>query len=136
MSQENEIEAEKPSPTTDFLLSDGASCSASFGTLQDAYLRIITAPWKQATRGPNGCPIIGNANGTRVCMLAHSTNHSDQREEAEANAGLIEAAPRMLKALQTIAGYNPNAMSGYECKEIAAEVLESIHLPNTRKKSK
>jgi len=109
-----------------------APCSASFGTMQDAYLRIISAPWKQATRGPNGCPIIGNRNGIMVCMLAHSTNHSDQREEAEANARLIEAAPRMLKALQTIAGYDPNAMSGYECKEIAAEVLESIHLPKSQ----
>ena len=30
MSQENEIEAKKLSPTTDFLPSDGASCSPSF----------------------------------------------------------------------------------------------------------
>jgi len=30
MSQENEIEAEKLSPTTDFLPSDGASCSSFF----------------------------------------------------------------------------------------------------------
>ena len=30
MSQENEIEAKKLSPTTDFLPSDGASCSASW----------------------------------------------------------------------------------------------------------
>lgn len=32
MSQENEIEAKKTSPTTDFLPSDGASCSASSDT--------------------------------------------------------------------------------------------------------
>jgi len=108
---------------------DAPICSASFGTMQDAYLRIIAAPWKQATRGPNGCPIIGNAKGVMVCMLAHSANHSDQREEAETNAMLIEAAPRMFKALRSIAGYDPNTMSGYECKEIAAEALESI-LPN------
>ena len=65
-----------------------------------------------------------------VCMLAHSTNHSDQREEAEANGGLIEASPRMFKVLQTIAGYYPNAMSGYACKQLATEILESIIPPN------
>jgi hypothetical protein len=141
MSQENEIEEENPSLTKDFLPSDGASYSASFGTMQDAYLRIIDAPWKQGTRGPNGCPIIGNAKGTMVCMLAHSANHRDQQEEAETNARLIEAAPRMLSGLIEIAkqhlaaemddhtSENADWEGGYDAiVKIARAALES--LPN------
>lgn len=69
-------------------LSDASTCSA-----------LSAQPWKQATRGPNGCPIIGDRKGVMVCMLAHSANESRQKETAEANANLIAAAPELLSAL-------------------------------------
>lgn len=61
-------------------------------------------PWKQGTRGPNGCPIIGTEKGLMVCMLAHSANESGQKEQAEANAHLIAAAPELLEALEELSG--------------------------------
>ena len=64
-----------------------------------------TGPWKQGTRGPNGCPIIGNGRGLMIAMLAHSDKVPDQVEQAEANALLIAAAPEMLEALQDAATY-------------------------------
>lgn len=42
MSQENKIEAEKPSPTTDFLPSDGASCSAWVEVSKDDFDQYIS----------------------------------------------------------------------------------------------
>jgi hypothetical protein len=42
--------------------------------------------------------------------------------------GMKRREREMLKALESIAGYTPDKMSGFECKEIAAEALES--LPN------
>lgn len=59
-------------------------------------------PWHQGTRGPNGCPIIGDAKHTMVCMLAHTDKQPEQRERAEANAQLIAAAPELLEALKGI----------------------------------
>jgi len=59
-------------------------------------------PWKQATRGPNGCPIIGDGKGLMVAMITHSANEHDQSVEAEANAHLIAAAPDLLEALESI----------------------------------
>ena len=68
------------------------------------------APWNYYTEPqPNGCPIIGNDKGLMVAMLAHSINYPDQREEAEANARLIAAAPELLQALQEVTAY---------CKEL------------------
>ena len=49
---------------------------------------ITKGDWKVAPHGPNGCPIVGAA-GVMVAMLAHSVNHEDQRDAAEANADLI-----------------------------------------------
>lgn len=36
-----------------------------------------------------------------VCMLAHSINHSNQKEEALSNAALIAASPELLAALSS-----------------------------------
>lgn len=57
-------------------------------------------PWHQATRGPNGCPIIGDSKHIMVCMLAHTDSLDDQKERAEANAKLIAAAYEMAEALK------------------------------------
>lgn len=55
-------------------------------------------PWRFTTSPqPNGCPIVGS-NGLMICMLAHSINHEDQKEEALANAALIAAAPELYEA--------------------------------------
>ena len=58
-------------------------------------------PWRFYTEPqPNGCPIVGNGRGLMLAMLAHSVNYPDQRDEANANARLIAAAPELLEALQ------------------------------------
>jgi hypothetical protein len=58
-------------------------------------------PWRFSTEPqPNGCPIVGNARGLMVAVLAHSINYNSQREEALANARLIAAAPELLDALE------------------------------------
>lgn len=63
-------------------------------------------PWRFTTSPqPNGCPIVGS-NGLMICMLAHSINHEDQKEEALANAALIAAAPDMKEALEKIIAMN------------------------------
>lgn len=56
------------------------------------------APWRTATMGPNGCPIVGSKT-TMVAMLAHPVNEYDQAEQAKANAHLIAAAPELLALL-------------------------------------
>lgn len=57
-------------------------------------------PWRFYTEPqPNGCPIVGNGHGLMLAMLAHSVNYPDQRDEANANARLIAAAPELLEAL-------------------------------------
>lgn len=51
MQTQNEIEAEKPSPTTDFRPSDGASCSRLFRLPKFAYVN-----WhKAAPNAPKNC---------------------------------------------------------------------------------
>ena len=52
---------------------------------------------------PNGCPIVGSS-GLMIAMLAHSINHTEQRETAIANARLIAAAPELLMALKELLG--------------------------------
>jgi hypothetical protein len=47
--------------------------------------------WRQGTRGPDGCPIIG-CGGVMIAKLAHSTKEPSQAKEAEANAAFIAAA--------------------------------------------
>lgn len=60
-------------------------------------------PWRFYTEPqPNGCPIVGNGSGLMLAMLAHSVNYPDQRDEANANARLIAAAPDLLEALQAV----------------------------------
>lgn len=57
-------------------------------------------PWRSYTEPqPNGCPIVGNDRGMMVAMLAHSVHYKDQRDEAQANARLIAAAPCMYSLL-------------------------------------
>lgn len=56
-------------------------------------------PWKQATRGPNGCPIIGDNKGVMIAMLTTGLNFEDQ---SEANAHLIASAPDLYAALEDI----------------------------------
>ena len=61
-------------------------------------------PWRFYTEPqPNGCPIVGNGRGLMLAMLAHSVNYPDQRDEANANARLIAAAPELLEALIELA---------------------------------
>ena len=59
-------------------------------------------PWRYYTESqPDGCPIVGSG-GPMVAMLAHSVNHPDQSDEANANAYLIAAAPELLEALECL----------------------------------
>lgn len=46
------------------------------------------APWREGTRGPNNCPIIG-ARGLMIAML---TTGIDFQDEADANASFIVRA--------------------------------------------
>lgn len=58
-------------------------------------------PWRFYTGPqPHGCPIVGNGRGLMLAMLSHSVNYPDQRDEANANARLIAAAPELLEALK------------------------------------
>lgn len=66
-------------------------------------------PWRFYTEPqPNGCPIVGNGRGLMLAMLAHSVNYPDQRDEANANARLIAAAPELLDALQWLVDLMPD----------------------------
>lgn len=66
-----------------------------------------------------------------VCMLAHSVNEPDQRDEALANARLICAAPDMAEALRAFIAYNqgdwdqgPEHDAAYQrCVDIARAAL-------------
>lgn len=66
---------------------------------------LINGPWQQGTKGPNGCPIIGNGKGVMICQVAHSVNHEDQRETAESHANLIAAAPDLLEQVIFVSDY-------------------------------
>ena len=46
MSQKNEIEADKPSQTTDFLPSDGASCCASLEWIEAKNADVHRSGWR------------------------------------------------------------------------------------------
>lgn len=60
-------------------------------------------PWCIHTETqPHGCPIVGNGRGLMLAMLSHSINYPDQRDEANANARLIAAAPELLEALKAV----------------------------------
>lgn len=60
-------------------------------------------PWSAATRGPNGCPIIGH-KGLMVAMLAHSSLDKDHGEVADANE------QRIVACVNACAGINPEAI--------------------------
>ena len=84
------------------------------------------APWHYTTTPqPNGCPIIGNERGLMVAMLAHSVNHHDQREEAEANARLIAAAPELLEVVEMAAGISLHTIPNSECKCSQCEMVKA-----------
>ena len=58
-------------------------------------------PWHIHTEPqPHGCPIVGNGRGLMLAMLSHSVNYPNQRDEANANARLIAAAPDLLEKAQ------------------------------------
>ncbi|QIF95192.1 hypothetical protein [Proteus vulgaris] len=59
------------------------------------------APWRLATMGPNGCPVVGDRT-TMVAMLTHTVNEERQVLEAMSNAYLISAAPELLESLITL----------------------------------
>lgn len=74
-------------------------------------------PWRQATRGPNGMPVVGDARGM---MIAHVTIGHDCPHEA--NARLIAAAPDLLEALELVAAWGPPCcLSADEAKTFAAD---------------
>lgn len=54
-------------------------------------------PWRQSTRGPDGCPIIGS-KGRMIAKLALSVNEDGQAEEAEATAIRIVSCVNFLAA--------------------------------------
>lgn len=66
-------------------------------------------PWRVGTPGPNGCYTIGTERGLMTAMIAHSINEADQKEQAEANARLIAAAPEMMEALGAVLDAMSNA---------------------------
>lgn len=70
MSQENEIEAQKPSQTTDFLPSDGASCSA----------------WAVVKGTPDGLLYMAVTKGTpvRMCWSKNVEDAVEFRKERDA----------------------------------------------------
>lgn len=72
------------------------------GPVQRPVMQHTRGPWLFYTEPqPNGCPIVG-ARGLMVCMLAHTVNQPEQRDEALANAALIAAAPELLECLRAV----------------------------------
>ena len=82
-------------------------------------------PWRFYTEPqPNGCPIVGNGRGLMLAMLAHSVNYPDQRDEANANARLIAAAPELLEALIELADCGAEAWGeDRPCVRIARDAI-------------
>lgn len=58
-------------------------------------------PWKEGTRGPNNCPVIGNEQGLMVCMVNTGVNFQN---EADANAAhivlCVNSHDALVKALE------------------------------------
>ena len=82
-------------------------------------------PWRFYTEPqPNGCPIVGNGRGLMLAMLAHSVNYPAQRDEANANARLIAAAPELLEALIELADCGAEAWGeDRPCVRIARDAI-------------
>jgi hypothetical protein len=80
-------------------------------------------PWRYEEFGPN---VIIKATKNPMLSVVHSLYH-ESREQMEANADLIAAAPELLEALEKMVGlFEPGRI--YDFKEVSALSSEALHI--------
>jgi hypothetical protein len=87
MKQENELEADKPTLTENFLPSDGAACYASF----------TPGPWVFGAGLETDEMAVKSASGHWICFCF---DEQPGKNKCNANGALIAAAPDLLAACE------------------------------------